>query len=87
MNMMRTTHFVDGHELKVGLRLPFRTQDTRFDLKIVAECVAVDPHAWVAEARVGSSALFTTSAQPSLEQAGRAAEAELERRIVALLGD
>ena len=87
MNMIRTTHYVDGHELKVGLRLPHRTLDTRFNFKIVAECVAVDPHAWVAEARIGCSALFTTGAHPSLEQAGKAAEVELERRVVALLGD
>lgn len=84
---LETTHYIDGHEIKIGVRVPHHVQSTRFECKISTECVAENPFAWKAIAVIGRSTLFTTAEYPTPEQAGVAAEAELETRMARSLGD
>jgi hypothetical protein len=88
MNLIRTTYSIDGREITVGVRIPRLLQGSRFDFKIDSECVSEDPYLWTATVRFGHIALFTTTDRyPDPDQAGAAAESELERRVAHLLGD
>jgi len=88
MNLVsRTTHYIDGQEIRLGVRIPHHLRSTQFDFGISSECVSENPFAWRATVSFGRTALFTTAEYPAPQQAAAAAEAELESRMANSLGD
>lgn len=82
---MRMRTYIDGHELNPGLRLSHHVTDARFAISIQVICETVSPQTWRAEAKLGRTVLFATAPFPTLEEAGRVAEAEVEARLVKAL--
>lgn len=87
MNLVKATHYIDGREIKIGVHIPRLLQSSRFDFSIVNECVSENPFSWRATVSFGRAELFTTAEYADPEQAGAAAEAELESRFARMLGD
>jgi hypothetical protein len=76
--------FVDGYEVRPGLRMPWDSNHERLSFSFFTVCDGTSPQEWHGEVVFAGQVLHRTPSFESHHLAGRAAERALVERIVAL---
>jgi hypothetical protein len=76
--------FVDGYEVRAGLRMPWDSNHERLTFSFFTVCDEVQPPQWHGEVLFAGQVLHRTRSFDSHHLAGRAAERALVERIVSL---
>ncbi len=76
--------FVDGYEVRPGLRVPWDSNHERLSFSFFSVCDEASPQRWHGEVVFAGQVLHRTGPFDSHYQAGRAAERALVERVVRL---
>ena len=80
----RSSAFIDGYEVRVGLRIPWDSNHERVSFSFFTVCDDTTPQTWHGEVVLAGQVLHRTAAFDSHHLAGRAAERALVERLVTL---
>src|SRR3954451_15696928 len=80
----RATAFVDGYQVRAGLRIPWDSNHERVSFSFFAVCDEATPPTWHGEVLLAGQVLHRTASYGSHHLAGRAAERALVERLVSL---
>jgi hypothetical protein len=76
--------FIDGYQVRPGLRIPWDSNHERLSFSFFSVCDAASPPAWHGEVLLAGQVLHRTGSFESHHLAGRAAERALVERLVVL---
>jgi hypothetical protein len=76
--------FLDGYEVRSGLRVPWDSHHERLSFSFFTVCDEPSPQRWHGEVVLAGQVLHRTASFGSHHQAGRAAERALVEHIVSL---
>jgi hypothetical protein len=76
--------FIDGYEVRPGLRMPWDSNRERLSFSFFTVCDDTAPQQWHGEVVFAGQVLHRTAGFESHHEAGRAAERALVERIVSL---
>ena len=79
-----TTDFIDGYQVRSGLRIPWDSSHERLSFSFFTVCDATEPQAWHGEVVLAGQVLHRTGPFDSHHLAGRAVERALVERLVTL---
>ena len=79
-----TTDFIDGYQVRAGLRIPWDSSHERLSFSYFAVCDGTEPQTWHGEVVFAGQVLHRTASFDSHHLAGRAAERALVQRLVGL---
>ena len=79
-----TTQFIDGYQVRAGLRVPWDSSHERLSFSYFAVCDGTDPQTWHGEVVFAGQVWHRTTEFDSHHLAGRAAERALVQRLAAL---
>lgn len=86
-----TTHLLDGHEVRAGLRLVPHTTADAAAFRFFTVCDSVDTatgrQMWHSEVSIGGQTVLRTASVDDATRAGRLAEAVLTEKMKKLLAD
>ena len=80
----RSPDFIDGYEVRPGLRIPWDSHHERLSFSFFTVCDGATPQAWHGEVVLAGQVLPRTGSFDSHHLAGRAAERALVERLVSL---
>src|SRR3954471_581572 len=80
----RDTAFIDGYQVRAGLRIPWDSNHERLSFSFFTVCDEVVPQTWHGEVVLAGQVLHRTGSFDSHHLAGRAAERALVERLVTL---
>ena len=80
----RSSAFIDGYEVRSGLRIPWDSNHERLSFSFFVVCDEADPQVWHGEVVLAGHVLHRTRPFDSPHLAGRDAERSLVERLVAL---
>jgi hypothetical protein len=80
----RSSAFIDGYEVRAGLRIPWDSNHERVSFSFFTVCDDATPQTWHGEVVLSGQVLHRTGAFDSHHLAGRAAERALVERLVTL---
>jgi len=80
----RSCAFIDGYEVRAGLRIPWDSNHERVSFSFFTVCDDATPQTWHGEVVLAGQVLHRTGAFDSHHLAGRAAERALVERLVTL---
>ena len=79
-----STAFIEGYEVRPGLRVPWDSNHERLSFSFFAVCDEAVPQQWHGEVVFAGQVLHRTQSFESHHLAGRAAERALVERVVTL---
>ncbi len=79
-----SSRFIDGYEVRPGLRVPWDSNHERLSFSFFTVCDETAPQLWHGEVVFAGQVLHRTASFDSHHLAGRAAERALVQRIVTL---
>ncbi|WP_155918038.1 hypothetical protein [Marmoricola sp. URHB0036] len=80
----RSTAFIDGYQVRAGLRIPWDSNHERLSFSFFTVCDEATPPMWHGEVVLAGQVLHRTGSFDSHHLAGRAAERALVERLVTL---
>lgn len=85
--MLRTTHYVDGQEVRAGVRITVHSNYDHISFRVAAICDSTNPDRWHGEVTLADTVIVRTGSTDSHERAGREAEAALKACLVRVFSD
>jgi hypothetical protein len=80
----RSSSFIDGYEVRAGLRIPWDSNHERLSFSFFTVCDEATQQTWHGEVVLAGQVLHRTGSFDSHHLAGRAAERALVERLVSL---